>query len=44
MADQLEIDEAQISKILNHRLVEFSTDMLITLYQKIDPNLKLSVG
>lgn len=44
MADKLEIDEAKISKILNHRLDEFSTDRLITLYQKIDPNLKIAVG
>jgi predicted XRE-type DNA-binding protein len=44
MADKLEIDEAKISKILNHHLEEFSTDRLITLYQKIDPNLKLAVG
>lgn len=44
MAEKLEIDEAKISKILNHRLDEFSTDRLITLYQKIDPNLKLAVG
>jgi len=44
MADKLEIDEAKISKILNHRIDEFSTDRLITLYQKIDPNLKLGVG
>lgn len=44
LANKLEIDEAKISKILNHRLDEFSTDRLITLYQKIDPNLKLAVG
>ncbi len=44
MAEKLEIDEAKISKILNHRLEEFSTDRLINLYQKIDPNLKLAVG
>ncbi len=44
MANKLEVDEAKISKILNHRLDEFSTDRLITLYQKIDPNLKLEVG
>lgn len=44
LADKLEIDEAKISKILNHRLDEFSTDRLITLYQKIDPNLKLAVS
>lgn len=44
LANILEIDEAKMSKILNHRLDEFSTDRLITLYQKIDPNLKLAVG
>ena len=44
LAEKLEIDEAKISKILRHRLDEFSTDRLITLYQKIDPKLKLAVG
>ncbi len=44
LAEKLEIDEAKMSKILNHRLEEFSTDRLITLYQKIDPNVKLAVG
>lgn len=44
LAELLEIDEAKISKILHHRLDEFSTDRLITLYQKIDPNLKLAVS
>jgi predicted XRE-type DNA-binding protein len=43
LADKLDIDEAKISKILNHHLDEFSTDRLISLYQKIDPNLKLAV-
>lgn len=43
LANKLEIDEAKISKILNNRLEEFSTDRLITLYQKIDPSLKLAV-
>lgn len=44
LAKILEIDEAKVSKILNHRLDEFSTDRLITLYQKIDPNIKLAVS
>lgn len=44
LAEKLGIDEAKISKILHHRLDEFSTDRLITLYQKIDPKLKLAVG
>ncbi|MBC7714754.1 MAG: XRE family transcriptional regulator [Rhizobacter sp.] len=44
MAEMIGIDEAKMSKILRHRLDEFSTDRLITLYQKINPDLKLSVG
>lgn len=44
LAEKLGIDEAKISKILHNRLDEFSTDRLITLYQKIDPKIKLAVG
>lgn len=29
--------------ILYHRIAEFSTDRLITLYEKLDPNVKLKV-
>ncbi|MEI8345985.1 MAG: XRE family transcriptional regulator [Pseudomonadota bacterium] len=32
MARKLGVDEAKVSKILNNRLDEFSTDRLITLY------------
>lgn len=44
LAERLEIDESKMSKILRHRLDEFSTDRLITLYQKINPKLKLKVS
>ncbi len=44
MAETLGIDEGKISKILHNRLEEFSTDRLINLYEKLDPNLKLKVG
>lgn len=44
LAEKLEIDGPKMSKILHHRLEGFSTDRLITLYQKIDPDLKLKVG
>ncbi len=44
LADLLEIDPGKVSKILHHRLDEFSTDRLITLYEKLDPNVKLKVG
>jgi predicted XRE-type DNA-binding protein len=44
LAILLDIDEPKMSKILNHRLAEFSTDLLITLYQKIDPHLNLAVS
>lgn len=44
LAELLEVDEAKISKILHHRINEFSTDRLINLYSKLDPELKLKVG
>ncbi len=44
LAELLEVDEAKVSKILHHRIDEFSTDRLISLYSKLDPDLKLKVG
>jgi predicted XRE-type DNA-binding protein len=44
LAELLEVDEAKASKILHHRIDEFSTDRLIALYSKLDPDLKLKVG
>lgn len=44
MAERLGIDESKVSKILRNRLSEFSTDRLITLYEKINPKLKLKVA
>lgn len=44
MAEELGIDEAKISKILHHRIDEFSTDRLITLFSILVPDLKLKVS
>jgi len=44
MAEILGIDEGKVSKILHNRLDEFSTDRLISLYEKLNPDLKLKVG
>lgn len=44
MAEAAGVDEAKISKILHHRIDEFSTDRLIALYAKLDPRLKLKVS
>ncbi len=44
MAEILEIDEGKVSKILHHRLDEFSTDRLIHLYEKLDPKVKLKIA
>lgn len=40
----LGIDGPKMSKILHHRIDEFSTDRLINLYSCINPNLKLKVA
>lgn len=44
LAKILGIDKAKMSKILHHRIDEFSTDRLISLYQKINPKVKLKVS
>ena len=44
LALQLAVDEGKISKILHNKLDEFSTDRLITLLGKLEPNLKLKVS
>ena len=44
MAEIIGIDEGKMSKILHNRLEEFSTDRLITLYERLDPRVKLKVG
>lgn len=44
MAKLLDVDEGKVSKLLRNRLNEFSTDRLITLYEKINPSVKLKVS
>ncbi len=44
MAEMIGIDEGKVSKILHNRLEEFSTDRLISLYEKINPKIKLKVS
>lgn len=44
LAKVLGVDKAKVSKILHHRIEEFSTDRLITLYQQINPDIKFKVG
>ena len=44
MAEILGVDEGKVSKILHNHLEEFSTDRLINLYTKIDPEVKLKVS
>lgn len=44
LAEILGIDEPKISKILRNRLDGFSTDRLMKLYQKLDPNVKYKIS
>ncbi len=44
LAKKLGVDKAKVSKILHHRIDEFSTDRLITLYQQLNPDIKIKVG
>lgn len=44
IAGLLKIDEGKVSKILHHRIDEFSTDRLISYYEKLDPKVSLKVS
>jgi predicted XRE-type DNA-binding protein len=44
LGELIGVDESKISKILHHRINEFSTDRLIDLYSKLEPELVLSIG
>lgn len=44
MAEIIGIDEGKVSKILHNRLDEFSTDRLISLYEKLNPDVRLKVS
>jgi len=44
IAEPLRIDKGKVSKILRHRIDEFSTDRLIGYLQILYPDTKLKVG
>jgi predicted XRE-type DNA-binding protein len=44
LAELLGVDEGKVSKILHNRIEEFSTDRLINLLEKINPDVKLKVS
>lgn len=44
LAHRLGVDESKVSKILHHRIERFSTDRLITLLLKLNPNLSLKAS
>lgn len=44
LADMVGVDKAKISKILHHRIDEFSTDRLIALCQQLNPRIKFKVS
>jgi predicted XRE-type DNA-binding protein len=44
LAEAVGVDKSKISKILHHRIDEFSTDRLIRLYQELDPGVTLKVS
>jgi predicted XRE-type DNA-binding protein len=44
LADALGITKADMSRIFNHRIDRFSTDKLVMLYAKINPDYKLKVA
>jgi predicted XRE-type DNA-binding protein len=43
-AELLGVDKAKVSKNLHHRIEEFSTDRLLKLCQKIDPDIMIRVS
>jgi predicted XRE-type DNA-binding protein len=44
MAKLLGITKADMSRIFNHRITRFSTDKLVRLYSKINPDYRLKVA
>ncbi|HMN69385.1 MAG TPA: XRE family transcriptional regulator [Bdellovibrionales bacterium] len=44
LAEAIGVDKAKMSKILHHRIDEFSTDRLIKLYQELNPKVKIKVS
>jgi predicted XRE-type DNA-binding protein len=44
LAKQLGITKADMSRIFNHRIQRFSTDRLVRLYSKINPDYQLKVA
>lgn len=44
MAHLLAIPKADMSRIFNHRIDRFSTDKLIRLYAKVNPDYRLKVA
>ena len=44
LAELIQTDEGKVSKILHHRIDEFSTDRLIGFYQLINPDVKIKVS
>ncbi len=44
LASLIQTDEGKVSKILHHRIDEFSTDRLIGFYQLINPDVKIKVS
>ena len=44
LAEAIGVDKGKMSKILHHRIDEFSTDRLIKLYQELNPKVKIRVG
>ena len=44
LAEQLEIDEAKVSKIVNYKIEEFTIDRLLKFCTKINPSVRLKVA
>jgi len=44
LAEAIGVDKAKVSKILHHRIDEFSTDRLIRLFQGLNPRIKIRVS
>jgi predicted XRE-type DNA-binding protein len=43
-AKHLEIDQARVSEIVNHRIDRVSTDKLLELNSKIDPRVRFKIA
>ncbi|MCB0392147.1 MAG: XRE family transcriptional regulator [Bdellovibrionales bacterium] len=44
LADKMEVPETRVSEIVHYKIAKFTLDKLVSYYEKINPNVSLSVA